>query len=130
MRLRKEKNKTLVVWLDKLQSMHNILTSQDESELLNQSDPFEVDFKKLRADIKDVRQLLEERSQLIQEAKHNYRADAEQMQYRSKINEKLKTVEQQQLTIKAQLDKAYEKFKKKRNKKSAKKDKKHKKIAN
>ena len=52
------------------------------------------------------------------------------MQYRSKINEKLKTVEQQQLTIKAQLDKAYEKFKKKRNKKSAKKDKKHKKIAN
>ena len=38
------------------------------------------------------------------------------MQVRTKINEKLKSVEQMQITIGVQLDKSFEKFKKKKNK--------------
>ena len=67
----------MVVWLEKLQSMHTILTSQDETDMLNQVDQFEVDFKQLRNDIQSIRSLLDKRSDLIQEAKFNYRADAE-----------------------------------------------------
>ena len=34
-KLKNEKNKSMVIWLGKLESMHAILTSQDETDLLN-----------------------------------------------------------------------------------------------
>jgi len=79
LRLEKEKHKSLVVWLEKLDSMHTILTSQDSTDQLGQQDPFEADFKKLRDAIAEARDLIDERRELIQEAQSEYRADADQI---------------------------------------------------
>lgn len=74
-----------MVWLDKLDSMHTILVSQDDADMLKQKDPFEEEFKELREKIKDTRELMDERHEKIQEAKSEYKADAEQLQLRTQI---------------------------------------------
>lgn len=107
------------MWIDKLESMRDILHAEDEKALLEDSnkDPFQRDLDALRKKLRtEVRANLQGRMAQIRKAnqRNNKKASAEQVVLGRKMKKALEEAEQSQLTLEAKLDKEQTKLAKKK----------------
>ena len=116
-----QKHKTLLLWIQKLESMQTILASEEQwGEMVElKKDQFEIDFEKLREDISKIRDLLKQRREAISSGGDSTQ-DANQISLKYRIQQEIDDSLEQHKTLQSQLKKKISK-----NKKDEKKEKKY-----